>query len=133
MIFRCHSELNEEIRLTFYPCKNLGENMTWEECHSAKPLIIFREDYTKLLLHYLTEIHPTTDPTNNQIIQQFDECFDNWIGKNDWLKIIARINQDIQQTDNRLTKLEKEFYENMIEWLENNLEWADLIMVEGNQ
>jgi len=29
--------------------------------------------------------------------------------------------------------MEKEFYENFVEWIEKELEWADIIVAEGNQ
>lgn len=83
-------------------------------------------------LDYISEIYPVKDPTNNEMIDSFDECFDNWIGKSDWIKIIEIIKQRINQNNSRLSKLEKEFYENFIEWIENKIEWADIIVVDGN-
>ncbi len=132
MILRCYSNINDKICLEFYPCKNLGEDISWEEWHRKKPLTIFSEDYQKLLIDFLKELYPTKDPTNNEVVESFDVCFDNWIGKSDWLKIIKNITQRINKNNNRPTKLEKEFYENFIEWVEKELEWADIIVVEGN-
>ena len=132
MIFRCYSKSEEKICLEFYPCKNSGENITFEEWHSKKPLTIFFSDYRALLLDCLCEIYPLKDPTNNEIVDAFDECFTNWIGKEDWKSVIEKINAKINRSNNRATKLEKEFYTNFIEWIEKELEWADLIVVEGN-
>lgn len=128
MIYRCYSDLDEKIGLAFYPCKNLGAAITWEECHSAEPLIVFHTDYTSLLIDHFRIIYPTTDPTDGRLVEAFDECFDNWIGKEDWLKIMAQI----KQKAHRFTELERAFYANVMEWLEKELEWADLILVEGN-
>src|SRR5215470_3492380 len=132
MVFRCYSETDEKICLKFFPCKNTGENMTWEEWHDKKPLTIYFTDYRKLLLEYISEIYPIKDITNNEIIQSFDECFDNWIGKNDWNKIIEKIKTKINENNKRILKIENEFYKNFIEWIENELEWADIIVAEGN-
>jgi len=132
MIFRCYSKSEEQICLQFYPCKNAGENITWEEWHSKRPLTIFATDYDKLL-EFICAIYPIKDPTNNEIAQTFDVCFGNWIGKEDWKKIIEKIKAVLKRNNNRPPKLEKEFYENFIEWVEKELEWADIIVVEGNQ
>ena len=83
-------------------------------------------------MEYISEIYPIEDPTSNEVIQSFDECFTNWIGKSQWDKIIEKINSRINQNNNRLSKMEKEFYLNFMEWIEKELEWADIIVVEGN-
>ncbi|MDR1316562.1 MAG: hypothetical protein LBK13_06780 [Spirochaetales bacterium] len=132
MIFRCYSKIDETICLEFLPCKNTGENITWEEWHGKKPLTVFFTDYRQLLLEYICGIYPIKNITNNKIIDNFDECFDNWIGKDDWKKIMEKIKLKINRTNNRPQKMEKEFYENFIEWIEKELEWADIIVVDGN-
>jgi len=132
MIFRCYSKLDEKVCLQFFPCKNIGENITWDEWHDKKPLTIFLTDYKQLLLEYIHEIYPVKNPKNGEIMNSFDECFDNWIGKDDWKKIIGKIKEKLSRNNNRPSKIEKEFYENFIEWIEKELEWADIIVVEGN-
>ena len=133
MIFRCYSKTDEKICLHFFPYKNIGDNITWEEWHNKKPLTIYLTDYSELLLEYICRVYPIKDPTNDEVIKSFDVCFDNWIGKNDWEKIIEEIKVKINRNSNRPSKMEKEFYENFVEWIEKELEWADIIVAEGNQ
>jgi hypothetical protein len=133
MTFRCYSKADERVCLEFYPCKNIGKNISWEEWHRKIPLTVYSTDYCKLLLEYICSVYPVKDPTNDEVIESFDVCFDNWIGKEDWKKIIVGIKVKINRNNNRPSKTEKEFYENFIEWIEKELEWADMIVVEGNQ
>ena len=132
MIFRCYSDIKEKICWTFHPCKNYGENITWEQWHTKIPLRIFGTDCDKLLQEYVTGIYPLKDPTDNKIIEVFDPCFDNWIGKEDWNKIINKIKDKLQRNNNRPSKSENEFYNNFLEWIEKELEWADIIVVDSN-
>jgi len=132
MVFRCYSKYDEKIRLDFFPCKNVSENWAWEEWHTEIPLTIFVTDYRQLLLEYICEVYPTNDPTNHEIEQSFDECSFNFIGKDDWIKIIERIKILLKRNNNRPSKMEKEFYENFIEWVEKELKWANIIVVDGN-
>jgi hypothetical protein len=132
MVFRCYSNFEEKICLEFFPCKNTVANITWEEWHSKKSLVVFFTDYRKLLIDYICEIYPIKDITNNTTVKSFDECFDNWIEKNYWVKILEKIKIRMNANSNRLSKMEKEFYNNFVEWIEKELEWADIIVVEGN-
>lgn len=132
MVFRCFSDIKEKICWTLHPCTNYGEDITWEQWHTKMPLYIFQTDYEKLLLEFITEIYPIKDPANNKIIETFDPCFDNWIGKSDWNKILIEIKRKLQKNNNRPSKLEKEFYNNFIEWVEKELEWADIIVIDSN-
>lgn len=132
MVFRCYSKTDEKICLQFFPYKNTGKNIRWEEWHSKNQLTVYFTDYRQLLIEYICEIYPIKEPRNNEIIQSFDECFDNWIGKDDWKKILERIKKKVNENNNRPSKIEKEFYENFMEWIEKELEWADIIIVEGN-
>ena len=83
MVFRCYSKTDEKICLQFFPYKNTGKNIRWEEWHSKNQLTVYFTDYRQLLIEYICEIYPIKEPRNNEIIQSFDECFDNWIGKDD--------------------------------------------------
>lgn len=132
MVFRCYSEIEEKICLHFFPCKNIGEGTTLDYVYKHRHLTIFYDDYTKLLLKFLKEIYPTQDPTDHEIVDAFDECFMNWIGKEDWVKIVERIKEPMNRNHARLPKNELEFYANFIEWIETQLESVDLIVVEGN-
>ena len=97
MVFRCYSDVKEQICWTLHPCKNFGENITWEQWHTKASLYIFKTDYEKLLWKCVTGVYPLKDPTNNEIVETFDPCFDNWIGKNDWNRIINEINVIIEK------------------------------------
>jgi predicted HAD superfamily phosphohydrolase len=132
MVFRCYSKYDEKICLRFFPCKNLGDDISLEELYTQIPLTVFVTDYVELLLEYITGIYPIKDITNDEIVQSFEECFDNWIGKDDWKKIIEKIKVKLNRNNNRPSKMEKEFYENFIEWIEKELDWADIIVVKGN-
>jgi len=132
MIFRCYSDVNEKICWTLYPCVNFGENITREQWHAKTPLYIFYADYEKLLKEYVTGIYPIINPTNNTVVEAFDPCFNNWIGKDDWKKIINEIKNKLQRNNNRPSKLEREFYNNFLEWIEKELEWADIIVIDSN-
>jgi hypothetical protein len=93
---------------------------------------VYFTGYRQLLIEYICEIYPIKGSTNNAMIQSFDECFDNWIGKDDWKKILEKIKMKINRSNNRPSKMEKEFHENFTEWTEKELEWTDKITVEGN-
>ena len=132
MVFRCYSDIKEKICWRLYPCKNHGENITWEQWHVKIPLYIYRTDYEKLLLDYVTGIFPLTDPTNNEIAETFYPCFDTWIGKDDWNRMLKAMKAGLKRNNNRPSKQEKEFYNNFIEWVERELEWADIIVLDSN-
>lgn len=55
-------------------------------------------------------------------------CFDNWIGKDDWKIIIDEIKKDIDSHSEN----EKEFFQKFLEWLNEALEYTNIIVVEGN-
>ena len=132
MTFRCYSDIKEKICWTLHPCKNVGKNITWEQWHVKIPLYIFVSDYEKLLWEHVTKIYPLKEPINGEIIEAFDPCFDNWIGKDDWNKIIKVIKDKLIKVNNHLPRLEKEFYKNFLEWIERELEWADIIVIDSN-
>ena len=45
------------------------------------------------MLPYFSKIFPIKDAFNGTTQSVFDVCFDNWIGKDDWFKIISEIEQ----------------------------------------
>lgn len=101
----------------------------WEEWHTNEPLTISRTDYQKLILDYLNDIIPLADPTNGTIQKSCDICFANWIGNDDWDQLLAKIKSHMNSiTDNQV----KAFYQKFTDWLETQLDWADIIAVEGN-
>ncbi len=130
MILRCNSKREEKVCLRFYPCKNTGENISLDYVYKQKSLTIYHSDYNQFILKYLIEIYPISDPTDKKIVTHFDECFDNWIGKSDWKKITDKIKEKMEQGE--FPNHVFQFYNEFITWIENNLIWCDLIMVEGN-
>ena len=118
MVLLYYSEPKEKICLQFFPCKNFGEDTSLDYVYNQWSLTIDYQDYHDLLLEYLKGIYPIVDPTNNERIDSFDQCFDNWIGKGDWLKIKDEINVKIGRNKNRPPKIELEFY-----WMTWNGAW----------
>lgn len=64
-VLRLYSPASEKICLTFNPLKMSHEpdwNPQWEDwsCY-YNPLVVYKQDYDKLLLPYLKQIYPTKD------------------------------------------------------------------------
>jgi hypothetical protein len=47
-------------------------------------------------------------------------------------KNIKSIEETLNRNHNRPSRLEKEFYYNFLAWLERELEWADIIIIDSN-
>jgi len=58
----------------------------------------------------------------------FHVCFDNWIKKDYWIKIIHNIEVDLIN----FSKEEKEFLNTFIAWITDALQHTSVIVVEGN-
>lgn len=129
---RLYAPKSERILLNFNPLKVSSEpgwNPAWVEWHCyAAPLRIYLQDY-ELLLEYFNKIYPIKDAYNGTSEPVFDVCFDNWIGKDDWLKIIYEIEEDF---DN-ISCDKKPFFTAFLEWLREALNNTSIIVVEGNQ
>ena len=130
-VLRLNAPTDEKILLEFNPLKMSDKpnwNPMWEEWHCySEPLRIYREDY-EILLCYFNRIYPIKDAFNGTTEPIFDVCFDNWIGKEDWYRIISEIEDDL---DN-LAENTKSFLEDFLEWLKNALKYTSIIVVEGN-
>lgn len=128
---RLSAPQNEKILLIFNPLRISDEpnrNPMWEEWHCySSPLKIYKQDY-ELLLEYFNRIYPIKDAFDGTIQSDFDVCFDNWIGKDDWHKIIFEIKKDIDD----FSYSKKDFFQNFVKWLEEALEYTTIIVVEGN-
>jgi hypothetical protein len=117
----------------FYPYKNMDEAKTFAHYNFSGPrLLVFMTDYRQLLLEYIHAIYPLKDPENDEIVDVFDECSNNWIGKDDFLRLIEKIKITLGRNNNRPSKMEREFYNNIIEWAEEKLEWANIMIIDGN-
>jgi len=128
MDLRCYAGKKEKIRLYFHPCINTGKNITWEEWHKVEPLVIYETDWV-LLLPYFYKVFPAVNPANGEIQESFDHCWDNWIKKDDWQNIIKDIKKDIpsMKSDNEII-----FIYQFIKWIEKQLNWADIIIVDSS-
>lgn len=58
----------------------------------------------------------------------FNVCSYNWIGKDDWQKIIFEIEKEFDDFSN----VEKSFFQDFLEWLKEALKYTTIIVVEGN-
>lgn len=128
---RLNAPKGEKIFLEFNPLKISDTpdwNPMWEEWHCySSPLRIYKQDY-ELLVDYFNKIYPIKDAFDGTLEQAFDVCFDNWIGKSDWQRIILEIEQDL----NRIFDGKKLFFMDFLEWLKEALKHASVIVVEGN-
>lgn len=128
---RLYAPENEKIVLDFNPLKISNEpdwNPSWEEWHCyAMPLRIYKQDY-ELLLDYFNKIYPTKDAFDGTVEPVFDVCFYNWIGKDDWLKVISEVEQDWEN----ISYDKKPFFIDFLEWLREALKYTSIIVVEGN-
>ena len=128
---RLNAPEGEKILLEFNPLKTSDTadwNPTWEEWHCyGHPLRIYQQDY-KCLVDYFNKIYPIMDAFNGTLEQAFDVCFDNWIGKSDWVRIILEIEQDL----NCILDGEKTFLMDFLEWVKEALKHTSIIVVEGN-
>ena len=127
---RCYSGLKEKICLYFLPCKDVPRDWKWEDWHSCEEsLMVFATDYENLLLRYLKPVFPVIGPTSGEIQESIDLCSFNFIGKDVWENIIKNIKSDLASVSNNN---EKNFYEEFVNWIEEQLAWADIIVVDGN-
>ncbi|MCH5203981.1 MAG: BdrN protein [Oscillospiraceae bacterium] len=130
-VLRLNSPKAEKIRLDFEPLKMSDKpnwNPMWEEWHCyLEPLRIYREDY-EILLCYFNRIYPIKDAFDRTHEPIFDVCFDNWIGKEDWYRIISEIENDLDD----LGENTKGFLADFLDWLKNALKHTSIIVVEGN-
>lgn len=128
---RLNAPKSEKIFLEFQPLKISDVpdwNPTWEEWHCYdKPLRIYVQDYERLV-DYFNKIYPARDAFDGTLKQNLDVCFDNWIGKSDWLRIIFEIKQDL----NFVSDGERAFFMDFLEWLNEALKHTSVIVVEGN-
>ena len=100
----------------------------WEEWHCYRsPLRIYKQDY-ELLVDYINKIYPVLDAFDGTLVQKFDVCFDNWIGKSDWIRIIFEIEKDLKS----VLDGERTFLTEFLEWLKEALKHTSIIVVEGN-
>ena len=129
--WRLNAPKGERILLDFNPLKTSDIpkwKAKWKDWHCYNnPLRVYLQDY-EFLLSYFKRIYPFVDASDGTLRQELDVCFDNWIEKNDWLKIIKEIEVDL----NYVSDSERKFLRDFIEWLKEALKHTTIIVVEGN-
>lgn len=58
------------------------------------PLRVYSPDFD-ILVSYFNQVYPIIDVSDNIERDRFDVCFDNWIKKDYWIKIIQNIEVDL--------------------------------------
>ncbi|EUB26920.1 hypothetical protein, partial [Veillonella sp. ICM51a] len=91
------------------------------------PLRVYSPDFD-ILISYFNQVYPIIDASDNTERDRFDVCFDNWIKKDYWIKIIHNIEVDFIN----LSKEEQEFLNTFIAWIKETLQYTSVIVVEGN-
>ena len=91
------------------------------------PLRVYSPDID-ILVSYFNQVYPIIDASDNTERDRFDVCFDNWIKKDYWIKIIHNIEVDLIN----LSKEEQEFLKTFIAWIKEALQHTSVIVVEGN-
>ncbi|WP_321386883.1 hypothetical protein [uncultured Enterococcus sp.] len=131
-VIRCYSEENEVIVLDFMPCKKADYNFIYDfyEESQTEFLRIYQTDYARLLVPYLSKAYPIVHPITSEVQTSVDVCFDNVFSKEDWLKVLELLK--LEAASNTV-KQEKDFYEAFLLWNIKQLDWAEVMMVEGNQ
>lgn len=128
---RLNAPKGEKKLLAFNPLKISDTpdwNPMWEEWHCYRsPLRIYKQDY-ELLVDYINKIYPVLDAFDGTLVQKFDVCFDNWIGKSDRIRIIFEIEKDLKS----VLDGERTFLTEFLEWLKEALKHTSIIVVEGN-
>lgn len=126
---RLYANQKEKICITFLPLKRTDNALQWEDWHCYHSILrIYWEDYQKLVSVYFDRIFPLKDPVSKEVQEEFDPCFDNWIGKTDFEQWMAYIKEDVPQKN----KQEQEFLKQVLNWVMCALEHTDVIVVEGN-
>lgn len=131
-VLRCYSTIDERILLDFYPLKNKGPDMSPADLcdFDGERLVVYQTDYDKLLIDYFKRVFPLLNPTDGEMQEDFDVCWDNWVSAESWNDIIANMQKDICRP---LPTNELGFYMDFIGWIKQQLTWADLIVIDGNQ
>ena len=129
---RVFADKSEKTVITFEPLKINDApdwDPQWEEwnCYYA-PLMIPLSDFKRLLSGYFDKIYPTRDAIDGTPEKYFDVCSPDWIGEKDWRIIIGAVQADL----NSFSGIERKFYGDFLDWLDEALEHTSIIVAEGN-
>lgn len=98
----------------------------WSCC--SEPLVIYFEDYRRLLKNYFALMFPTKDAFDGTPEPVFDELYWNWLGAEDWDKALLAIRRDLPTFSNE----ERGFYEAFLKWFDEALALSRIIICESN-
>lgn len=98
----------------------------WNCC--SEPLIVYFEDYRRLLKSYFALMFPTKDAFDGTPEPVFDELYWNWLGTEDWRKALDAIECDMP----KFSSDERRFYGAFIKWFGEALELSNIIVCESN-
>ena len=127
---RLYTQIGEKIHLTFLPLRpDCGKDPQWEDWNCYRSILtIGWPDCEQLLFPTLKQIFPVKDPTNGEVQEEFDLCFDNWIGKEDWERWILLVRDCLPS----LSEKESAFLFSVLEWIETALTYTTVMVVESN-
>lgn len=98
----------------------------WSCC--SEPLVIYFEDYRRLLKSYFALMFPTKDAFDGTPEPVFDELYWNWLGADDWNKALSAIRRDLPTFSDE----ERGFYETFLKWFDEALALSSIIICESN-
>ena len=98
----------------------------WSCC--SEPLIVYFEDYRRMLKSYFALMFPTKDAFDGTPEPVFDELYWNWLSAEDWHKALSAIERDLPKSSAE----ERCFYETFLKWFGEALELSNIIICESN-
>lgn len=128
--FTVYDGEGNEVHLTFLPLRpDCGNDPQWEDWNCYRSILtIGWPDCERLLIPALRQLFPVKDPTNGEVQEEFDLCFDNWIGKEDWERWILLVRDSLLS----MTAEEAAFLRSILEWMETALTHTSAMIVESN-
>ncbi|MDE6727875.1 MAG: hypothetical protein K2J80_08045 [Oscillospiraceae bacterium] len=119
-------------RLTFDPLR-ISDTPDWDPVPEdwsccSEPLVVYFEDYKRLLKSYFALMFPTKDAFDGTPEPVFDELYWNWLGADDWSKALGAIRGDLP----KFTHEERGFYEAFLRWFDKALELSNIIICQSN-
>ena len=127
MTLFCYGSENEKPVLQFSPCRKTHD-IQWEDWNHGEYLFVPKTDCIKLLKDKIDKIFPNNDPDDNGLQEKFDVSSIFWIGKNDWMKLIEIIENDIDKIN---IEIEMRFYNEFKNWINKQLMTVEIIVVDG--
>ena len=127
---RLYTQIGEKIHMAFMPLRpDCGNDPQWEDWNCYRSILaIGWPDCEQLLIPTLKQIFPVKDPINGEVQEEFDLCFDNWIGKEDWERWILLVRDCLPS----LSEKESAFLFSVLEWIETALTYTTVMVVESN-